>query len=141
MTSISIVGISLLTAWIVYNACCLARNYYKASKLGVPCVVVPISPDNQIWIALQTDFSNVLRYFPFSIISFTRHIRLGWEFHDRYRTHLRLGDAWVLVTPNRNWFHVSSASAIHDIQNRGQDFRWPVWMMGKFAFGHLSFHC
>ena len=120
----------LFGGWILYNASCLFANYRKALKLGLPCVLIPISPDNQIWIAAQTAFGKILCYFPFTSTSFTKHIRLGWEFHDRYETHVRLGDAWILVTPNRNWFHVSEADAIYDIQNRGREFKRPVWMLG-----------
>jgi len=105
-------------------------NYSMVAKLGLPIVIAPITPDNPLWIAVQTTFGSILKYFPFAATSFTRHCRLGWEFHDRYETHLRLGDAWILVTPAKNWLYVANAEAIVDIFNRGQDFTRPVWMLG-----------
>ncbi|KAF4626589.1 hypothetical protein G7Y89_g11573 [Cudoniella acicularis] len=104
-------------------------NYSKVVNLGLPIVIAPITPDNPLWIAVQTAFGSILRHFPFSATSFTRHCRLGWEFHDRFQTHLRLGDAWILVTPVRNWLYVANAEAITDIFSRGRDFTRPVWML------------
>lgn len=52
-----------------------------------PTICVPVSSDDPVWIALQTGLSFVFRYIPFDAFSSTRHCRLGWEFHDRFRTH------------------------------------------------------
>jgi hypothetical protein len=120
----------LLAIYVLYNACSVYVNYVKASRLGLPLVLSPITPDNPLWIALQTAFGGILRYFPFAASSFTRHCRLGWEFHDRFQTHARLGDAWMLVTPAKNWLYVADAEAVTDIFGRGQDFKRPVWMLG-----------
>ncbi|PQE30165.1 cytochrome p450 protein [Rutstroemia sp. NJR-2017a WRK4] len=118
-----------LPAFLLYNAYWLYINYKNASVLGLPRVISPITPDNPLWIAFQTAFKTIVRRFPFGASSFTRHTRLGWEFHDRYRTHVRLGDAWVLVTPSRNWVFVANAAAVTDIFSRGRDFVRPVWML------------
>lgn len=123
----------LLLLYISYNAYSLSVNYAKASKLGLPLVVSPITPDDPLWIACQTAFGSILRRFPFAASSLARHCRLGWEFHDRYQTHARLGDAWILVTPVRNWLYVANAAAVSNIFGRGQDFLRPIWMLGKFT--------
>lgn len=126
----------LLGALCTYNAYCLLLNYRRASELNIPIAVVPISPDNPLWIALQTGLSPIFRYVPLEKISFTRYCRLGWEFHDRYKTHQRLGDEWILVTPAKNWFHTSQADAAHDILTRSREFGRPVWMMNALnVFG------
>ena len=117
--------------WCIYNAYCLLLNYHRASQLNIPIVCVLISPDNPFWIALQTSFSSIFRPLPFDYFSVTRYCRLGWEFHDRYRTHQRLGDAWILVTPDKNWFHTCHAEAACDIFSRSRDFGRPVWMSGR----------
>lgn len=119
-------------AWLGYYAWCLMLNYRRASQLNLPMVLVPVSPDNPLWIAIQTGFVFILRHFPFGIFSFTRYCRLGWEFHDRYKTHQRLGDAWLLVTPKRNWLYVAEAEAANEIFSRGRDFGRPIWMLGEF---------
>ncbi|TVY85427.1 putative cytochrome P450 CYP13A1 [Lachnellula suecica] len=121
--------VPLLTTYLASIAYNIAANYYKVAKLGLPIIIAPISPDNPLWIAIQTAFGRILRHFPFAASSFARHCRLGWEFHDRYQTHLRLGDAWILVTPVRNWLYVANAEAITDIFSRGRDFSRPVWML------------
>lgn len=90
-------------AWLLYNIYCLLENYRRASKLKLPMVLVPVSPTNNLWIAAQTAFSSFFKHIPFEATSFTRHCRLGWEVHDRYKTRERLGDAWMLVTPNQIW--------------------------------------
>jgi hypothetical protein len=126
------VAIFLLLLFVLYKVYSVYLNYTKASKLGLPLVVSPITPDDPLWIALQTAFGSILRHFPFAATSFTRHCRLGWEFHDRYQTHARLGDAWILVTPVRNWLYVANPAAVINIFGRGQDFMRPVWMLGIF---------
>lgn len=117
-------------AWLVYKARCLLLNYRRASPLNLPVVWAPVSPDSQVWIAIQVAFSSILKYLPLEASSLTRHCRLGWEFYDRYKTHERLGNAWVLVTPHRNWLYVADAEAAHEIFSRGRAFGRPVFMLG-----------
>lgn len=124
----------LVLSWFVYNVYCLVVNYRRASQLNVPIVAVPISPDSPLWIALQTGFSSLFQYIPFDSFSFIRYSRLGWEFHDRYKTHQRLGDTWILVTPDRNWFHTSQAEAAFDILTRSRESGRPEWMMSMLAY-------
>lgn len=129
-------GVLLLLALVpvtllMYNAYCLYENLQKASHLGIQRVIVPITPDNPIWIALQTGLSFIFRFVPLHAFSFTRYCRLGWEFHDRYKTHQNLGDAWVLVTPNRNWIYLAQAEAAVDVYSRNRDFVRCIWMLGR----------
>ena len=120
-----------LAIWCIYNAYCFILNYHRAPQLNIPLVCVPISPDNPLWIALQTSFSSVFKHVPFDYFSVTRYCQLGWEFHDRYKTHQRLGDAWILVTPDKNWFYTSHAEAACEIFSRSREFGRPVWMIGR----------
>lgn len=120
--------VSAPAVYFLFNLYCLLINYGRASRLGVPTICVLISPDNPLWIALQTSFSSLLRHIPLEYLSLTKYCRLGWEFHDRYRTHQRLGDAWVLVTPNRNWLHIAQAEAANDVLRRNHEFVHPCWM-------------
>lgn len=125
---ISLLLLSAPATWFLYNLYCLLINYRRASRLGVPTICVLISPDNPLWIALQTSFSSFFRHIPLDYLSFTKYSRCGWEFHDRYQTHQRLGEAWILVTPNRNWLYVSQAEAANDILRRSHEFVHPCWM-------------
>ena len=131
--AILILLVVFATSWCLYNLYCLRINHRRASQLNVPSVFVFISPDNPIWIAIQTALPVVFWHVPFHYFSFTRYSRLGWEFHDRYKTSQRFGDAWMLVTPARNWLFVSKAEAACDIFSRGRDFGRPVWMLGLLS--------
>ena len=129
--NIGIVLASISIAWFAFQACRLFLNYRQAMQIGLPLVFAPVSPDNPIWIALQTAFPSFFKHVPFGAVSWLRYCRLGWEFHDRYKTHERLGDAWMLVTPDKNWLYVGQGKAAHDIFSRNRDFGRPVWMLGK----------
>lgn len=123
--------VSAPAVYFLFNLYYLLINYARASRLGIPRVCVLISPDNPLWIALQTSFSSLFRHIPLEYLSLTKYCRLGWEFHDRYRMHQRLGDVWVLVTPNRNFLHVAQAEAANDILRRSHEFVHPCWMTGE----------
>lgn len=123
--------VTLVLIWWTFQAYRLLANYKCATQIGVPIVCVPISPDNPLWIALQTSFTSLFKYIPFDAFSFTRYCKLGWEFHDRFRPFSTLGDVFVLVTPDRNWFYVGEAEAANDILSRGREFGRPVWMLSK----------
>lgn len=107
--------------WLSLNAYRLLINYRRALSFKQPIVFAPISPNNPIWIALQTTFPFIFRRILFASIPLLRYCRLGWEFHDWYRTHERFGDAWVLVTPDRNWLYVAQGEAAYEIFFRGRD--------------------
>ena len=128
----------VLVLWCFYTGYCLLVNYRRASRLNVPIVCIPVSPDNPLWIALQTTFSSLFKHVPFDAFSFTQYCRLGWEFHDRYKTHQRLGDAWMLVTPDRNWLYVAQAEAAYEIFSRGREFGRPVWMLGRVSYQNMG---
>lgn len=73
-----------------------------------------------------------LQMLPFGSIPLIRYCRLGWEFYDRYKTYRRLGDAWILVTSERNWLYVAQGQAAMEIFARGRDFGRPVFMLGEW---------
>lgn len=117
-------------AWFSYNAYCLYQNLQQARRLKIPTICVLVSPDNPLWIALQASLSFLFRYVPLDAFSFTRYCHLGYEYRDRYRTHQRLGDAWVLVTPNKNWIYLAQAEAAVEVYSRNRDFVRCLWMLG-----------
>lgn len=45
----------------------------------------------------------------------------------------RLGENWILVTPDKNWFHTSDADMAFDILSRSREFGRPVWMSSKMT--------
>ena len=96
----------------------LARNYRVARKIGLPVIIVPISPENPIWMILARKVLPVLQYGPFGNGTFSRFCRVGWEFDEKARAHLELGDAFVFATPGKNWIYLCNADTAHDIIRR-----------------------
>lgn len=92
-------------------------------------IVLPVSLDNPIWMLVSGHVLGAIRFF-FGENSVTSYGRLGWEFYDKYRIHLRLGDAVVIVTPGKNWVYVCNAEAFTEIFQRRNDFYRPSEMLG-----------
>lgn len=80
-------------------------NYRRASSLRQSLVSNPVTPDNPTWIA-----SLCVQMHSFRVNLGFATVALGWESHDR--THQRLGDSFVLVTPDRNGSFVGQAEAL-----------------------------
>lgn len=96
----------------------LARNYREGREVGLPIIIVPISPENPIWMILARYLIPILQYVPFGKGYFTRFCHLGWEFDDKARAHLELGDAFMFVTPGKNWIYLCIADTAHDVIRR-----------------------
>ena len=112
--------------------------YAIARKIGLPVIVVPISPSNPIWLLAGRHIVPLLRKLPFGSGSFTRFGYAGWQFHDKYRVHRELGDAITFATPGHNWIYVCNADTIHDILRRERqgEFARPVELLAMLdVFG------
>ncbi|MCJ1311766.1 hypothetical protein MMC25_005439 [Agyrium rufum] len=135
--AISILASILLlpSALAVYNAYCLCLNYRLAQKIGVPIIVLPASPDNPLWALSSGKILFVVEVL-FGKTSATTYGRLGWEFYDKSKLHLRYGDAVILVTPAYNWVYVCNAEAFNEIFQRRNGFPRPPRMMAMLdVFG------
>ena len=120
-------------AWIAYCAYHLGANYLVATRIGVPIIIIPISPDNPLWVIGGKYFMPLFEWLPFGNGNFTRFCRHGWQVYDRCNAHLELGDAFVAVTPGQNWLYVSNAESAAEILKRKQDFPRPLENLGKHA--------
>lgn len=119
--------------WVLYCAYCLALNYQVARKVGVPLIVIPISPENVLWIIVGKYLIPLFKCVPFGNGSFTRFNRHGWQTSDNGKAHLDFGDAFITVTPGKNWLYVCNAEALTDIFRRGSDFPRTLEIVGRFA--------
>ncbi|KUI70320.1 Cytochrome P450 4X1 [Cytospora mali] len=100
------------------------ENYRVASKTGLPIRIIPIDHTNTIWTLLDRKVLSLVRKLP-GILgnnSFTRYNYRTWEIHDRYRSHHEMGDAFIMVTPWRNWLYVANPEIIMEIFRRRSDF-------------------
>lgn len=112
------VVIGLFAAW---SAASLLRNYLIARKIGIPIRIIPIDHVNPIWFLIDGHVQPVVKRL-FGESTFTRYNYRGWELFDRYYTHKELGDAYILVTPGRNWVYIASPEALTNIFHRRTDF-------------------
>lgn len=133
---LSLVALSVgvvLAAPLLLTAFALVRNYLTARKTGLPFIVIPISPENPIWFLVgKSIFVPLIERLPFGLgkNNITRYNYRGWEFEDKARTHVSLGDAFIVVSPGRNSLYVCNAEANADVFRRRDDFPRPVEMLG-----------
>ncbi|KAF1956845.1 cytochrome P450 [Byssothecium circinans] len=124
----------LSTIWNLFH------NYLTALKVGLPIIIVPISPDNPLWMLISRPVLRLLKHLPFGggYYTYTRFCYAGWQFDDRYRIHKELGDAVLFVTPGLNWIYLCNADAIHEVVRRERQgvFSRPVEMLAMLdVFG------
>ena len=120
-------GLAFGTAWSVYSWYCLYCNYLEARRLGVPIRVIPIDHLNKLWLLVDKPIISLVRRLPgwLGNNNFTRFNYRGWHEDDGLRAHNEMGEAFVLVTPSRNWFYLADPEALMDLYRRGKDFpRW-----------------
>ncbi|KAH7110906.1 cytochrome P450 monooxygenase-like protein, partial [Dendryphion nanum] len=122
----------LSTIWAII------RNHAVAKTMGLPVIVVPISPENPIWMLAGRHIMPFLRRLPFGNGNFTRFGYVGWQFDEKYKVHQELGDAVVFTTPGKNWIYICNADAIHQLirQERQGEFARPVELLAMLdVFG------
>ncbi|PYH98109.1 putative cytochrome P450 [Aspergillus ellipticus CBS 707.79] len=115
-----------LACWALYSLAGLVRNIRRAQKIGIPYHIIPASPVNPLWILLEPVIITILDYLPFKIGHVRYYGRRTWQFDDRAQSHLRMGDAWAIVTPSEVFVYICDADAITDIIARRADFVRPV---------------
>ena len=128
--SLLLLPLLFLLMVLLHNAYCLFINWTITRKSGIPYLMIPVSPDNPVWMLIGEHVLGVIRSV-FGQNTITRYTRLGWEYYDKNRLHLLHGDLVMLVSPQRNWLHLCNAEAIHDVLNRRNDFPRPAEMLGE----------
>lgn len=126
------IAVALLIAWISYSAVYLFINVQRARQMKVPIVIVPVSPMNVLWLAMEPLFFGMIDRLPFDLGTFKRYGRRGWHFRDKARSHVELGDVFALVTPRETFLHVAESGAIVDIFSRRMDFLRPVQLYSEW---------
>ncbi|TEY71422.1 hypothetical protein BOTCAL_0093g00160 [Botryotinia calthae] len=116
----------LPVSWSVRNSYRLYLNYVQAKKTGVPLVILPISPQNPMWMLLADIIVPVFQRF---IIAqhwpLIRYGRRSWEFKDKARVHLELGEIFMMVTPDKNVLYICDAETLMEIIQRRNEFKRP----------------
>ena len=135
---------SLWLAHAVYTAFRLLRNYLIARKVGMPIRIIPIDPENPLWMVLDKRFFIPLfEKLPFGPGNFTRFNWRGWEFADKYRAHEEMGDVFMMVTPGRLWVHLCNPEALAEVLRNEKEFPRPleIFEMTKIFGDNLSTAC
>lgn len=138
MFSVALALLVPLILFLLSTVWSLLHNYLVARQVGLPIIIVPISPENPVWMLLARYILPALQYIPFGNGHFTRFCHIGWEFDERPRAHLELGDAFMFATPGKNWIYLCDADAVHDIikRERHGDFARPVELLAMLdVFG------
>ncbi|KAF2248737.1 cytochrome P450 monooxygenase-like protein [Trematosphaeria pertusa] len=125
-------GVLVSSVWGV------VRNYRAAQSVGLPIIFLPISLTNLLWMMLVRHVIPLLERVPFGSGYFTRFCYTGWEFKDKSRAHVEFGDAFITVTPGKNWVYLCNAEAVSDVLRRERqgEFERPVEMLAMLdVFG------
>ncbi|RYC59794.1 hypothetical protein CHU98_g6419 [Xylaria longipes] len=113
----------LVSGATAYSMSQLAQNYLAARKIGLPIRMIPVSHTNPFWMLVDRRVLSVIKRIPLiGNSSFTRYNYRAWELADRYYSHAEMGDAFIMVTPGRNWLYVANPKALMDIFRRRTDF-------------------
>jgi len=132
----------LPVTYLIWLAHRLITNYAIARRVGVPVVVIPVDPESPLWM-LTSDYlgpftDRVLSWIPFGSGSFTRYAHRGWDVHDRAKSFLELGDAFILVTTGKNWLYVCNAETVAEMLQRRKEFEGPLEIMGTFKISIIA---
>ncbi|KAK4184521.1 cytochrome P450 [Podospora australis] len=128
LAALPLAALASVLLWASWSACCLYRNYQEALTLNVPIRIIPIDHLNKLWLLVDRQVvAFIRRILParWKDNNFTRYNYRGWHEKDGIRAHEELGEAFVLVTPARNWFYLADPEALLNMYKRGKDFpRW-----------------
>ncbi|KAG8158562.1 hypothetical protein KVR01_011684 [Diaporthe batatas] len=113
-----------LLAWTLYCNFCLLQNYLIARKIGVPVRVIPIDHINPLWMLVDKKVLSLIKKVPGPLgnNSFTRYNFRTFEMYDRCDSHHEMGDAFMIVTPRRNWLYLGNPDVIMEMFRRRSEF-------------------
>ncbi|KAL6719196.1 hypothetical protein ACLMJK_003433 [Lecanora helva] len=121
--------------YLLYTSYCLGINYRAAKRIGVPIVIVPVSPENPIWMLTGNRIASFVEFL-FGESHFTRFSIRGWVYYDKNRAALELGDHFVFVTPGKIWFYVCNPDTLNEVIHRFHDFPRPTEILAMLdVFG------
>ncbi|KAL4744326.1 hypothetical protein BDW72DRAFT_212824 [Aspergillus terricola var. indicus] len=117
---------SAVLGWTLYSVVSLLSNVRRAQKIGIPFHIIPASPVNPLWIMLEPLIFFILDRLPFKFGHVNHYGRRTWQFTDKAQSHLRMGDAWAIVTPSEVFIYICDAEATTNILARRSDFVRPL---------------
>lgn len=129
MNTIFLLPLLLGGLYTLYSGYCLAVNVHAARQINVPLVILPVNPENPLWMLLGNHVASLVRKI-FGENHFTRFSIREWVYCDKYRAALELGDHFAFVTPGKIWFFVCNADTFNEVIHRRNDFPRPLHLLG-----------
>ncbi|KAL9632197.1 MAG: hypothetical protein Q9164_005470 [Protoblastenia rupestris] len=126
LSTIPLLGIVFIASlWTAFSVYSLIRNYIKARQFGLHIVVNFVQPLNPVWILLSSTLLPLLQKLPFGLDYYFNYTAIDWMYKDKYQSHERYGDAFIVVNPGWTQIIVADATAIDEIATRRKDFTKP----------------
>ena len=123
----------------LYSLYCLAINLNTARQINVPLVIIPVSPENPLWMLMGNRIVSLVEYI-FGESHFTRFSIRGWVYYDKHRAALELGDHFAFVTPGKIWLYICDADTLNEIIHRRNDFTRPLELLGESQYSVKEFY-
>jgi hypothetical protein len=126
--------------WLLRSIYSLNLNRQSAKRTNLPILLSPFDPIDPLWMLVQKVIIPICPYLPFGLGAFIRYNRLGWCYHDKFKMHSELGDAFMHVNPAKNQLFLANPEAIEDVFLRRKDFQKPVHLYSRFMNLLAIFH-
>ncbi|KAL2860005.1 putative cytochrome P450 monooxygenase [Aspergillus pseudodeflectus] len=114
---------TLLVAFYIYKFFSFLRFYRHARQTGFPVFVSPVFSKSIPWMilgpALQPVYKKYLPHWIFDRLEVCAH---GWEFRNKRAYHDRLGDVFILVTPDECSVWIADPTLALSMLQRRNDF-------------------
>ena len=124
--AVGVVIFLTITLYVASGVLGLYRNYQRARSFDLPIIVTPAQPLNLFWaLSLPVLLPLCKKYLPFGLDRSFHYVSIDWPYHDRFRSHKKYGDAFVVVNPRWISLIVADATAIDEIMSRRKDFTKP----------------
>ncbi|KAH7000343.1 cytochrome P450 monooxygenase-like protein [Ilyonectria destructans] len=104
-----------LVALPIYYIWCLVSNYSIAKRIGLRTVIVPGNLTSPVWLLLGPRLAALERWLNGGQNRLLRYGWLGFDFKEKARVHLEMGDAFVIVTPGKNYVYLADSVAINHV--------------------------
>ncbi|KAK3387966.1 cytochrome P450 [Podospora didyma] len=123
--------------WLASSAWCLARNIQAARASGLPYLVLPLNPDNPLYMIFSVPlWPFVERFLPGSLHDAVLATIYGWEFLEKSSLFHRIGPVFILVTTGLNRVMCGDAAMTSQVMARRNVFTQhsiSKTMMGVFG--------
>ena len=124
----------LMLPYLIWAASCLASNYNKARKIGLPILIAPIDSMNPLWMLTKDFLIPIISRLPYGLGEWASRGEIGWTFYARFAIHAKYGEAFIIVSPGHNEVILAEPAATDDIMRRRNDFIKDPAMYGMLDF-------